>query len=192
MTVVPAGNGLTVTVTKTVDSPLRVQIQGPNGGTDANDRWCAPLIGSGGFVPWSAFNTKCWDGSGTAYAKQPIVSVSLLVPGANVSAVPFAFCLTSLAEGNGGGGAGGAGGGSAAGADGGIGYNVNGVPRSRTANLADGTGWFIDDGVSRCTVHGDWYTHQRVRRIRDLERRSGAQDERFLRDGRLIAARGSA
>jgi hypothetical protein len=101
MAVVPTSDGITVTVTKTVDSPLRIQIQGPNGATDANDRWCAPLVGSGGFVRWSTFNTKCWDGSGTAYANQPIVSVSVVVPGGNMAAVPFDFCLTSIREGAG-------------------------------------------------------------------------------------------
>jgi hypothetical protein len=101
MTAVPTADGITVTVMKVVDSPLRVQLQGPNGSTDANDRWCATLTGSGGFVRFGSFNTKCWDGSGKAYANQPIVSVSVVVPGSNMAAVPFNFCLTGFHEGAG-------------------------------------------------------------------------------------------
>ena len=59
-------------------SALRLQIQGPDGATSATDRWCAPIKGSGGFIPWSSFNTKCWDGTGTAYSGQPIVSASTI------------------------------------------------------------------------------------------------------------------
>src|SRR5437868_23521 len=64
-TVTPTMAGVFVQVTNRGTSTLRVQVQGPNGATDPNDRWCAPLFGSGGFLPWDAFNTKCWDGSGT-------------------------------------------------------------------------------------------------------------------------------
>jgi Glycosyl hydrolase family 12 len=49
-------------------------------------------------MPWTAFNTKCWDNSGTAYGKEPISSVSILVPGTNSAAVPFSFCLNNVGE----------------------------------------------------------------------------------------------
>ena len=99
LTVVPTSDGITLTVTKTMDPPMRIQIQGPDGATDPNQRWCAPLTGSGGFIRWNTFNTKCWDGSGTFYANGPIVSASVLVPGGSMTAVPFGFCLTSIKEG---------------------------------------------------------------------------------------------
>jgi cellulose 1,4-beta-cellobiosidase len=102
MTVVPKRGGLDVAVTNNASSPLRIQVQGPNGETDANDRWCAVLSGSGGFVPWSMFNTACWDGSGMPYAMQPLAAAVVLVPGDMASAIAFDFCLNSLAESDGG------------------------------------------------------------------------------------------
>jgi hypothetical protein len=98
-TVTPTLDGVTVNVSNSGQSPLRLQIEGPTGGTDANDRWCAPLTGTGGFVPWSSFNTECWSGgAGTAYdGKSPLTSVSILVPGTGSGATAFAFCLNSVA-----------------------------------------------------------------------------------------------
>ena len=99
MSVVPTLDGINVSVTNNGTSLLRLQIQGPNGATDANQRWCAPIFGSGGFIPWNAFNTKCWDGTGTAYKKEPIVAAMILVPG-GTAAVRFNFCLNNLAAAN--------------------------------------------------------------------------------------------
>ena len=99
LTVVPTLAGITVSVTNNTGAALRVQIQGPNGDTDENQRWCAPIFGSGGFIPWNAFNTHCWNGSGLPYTRQPIVALLILVPGA-ASPVSFDFCLNSLAESN--------------------------------------------------------------------------------------------
>jgi hypothetical protein len=96
MSLVPSKAGLYVQVKNTGGSTLRVQIQGPNGATDANDRWCAPIPGTSAFVPWAMFNTKCWDGSGTAYANQPLVAAMVLVPGGATAAVPFDFCIETL------------------------------------------------------------------------------------------------
>jgi hypothetical protein len=108
MSVVPTLDGMNVSVTNNGTSQLRVQIQGPNGATDANDRWCAPIFGSGGFIPWNAFNTKCWDGTGTAYNRQPIVAAMILVPGAT-GAVSFNFCLNEIGAASDPGGPGGGG-----------------------------------------------------------------------------------
>jgi hypothetical protein len=96
MSVVPELDGINVSITNNATNQLRLQIQGPNGATDANQRWCAPIFGSGGFIPWKAFNTKCWDGTGVAYNKEPIVAVMVLVPGA-AAAVRFNFCLNNIA-----------------------------------------------------------------------------------------------
>jgi hypothetical protein len=96
LTVTPTADGIVVGVQNRGGSALRLQIQGPNGGADPNDRWCAPISGSGGLLPWTMFNTKCWDNTGAAYAKQPLQSAMILVPGGNQKAVPFDFCLTNL------------------------------------------------------------------------------------------------
>jgi hypothetical protein len=98
-TVVPTGTGITVTVTNTGGSALRLQIQGPNGGTDANDRWCAVIPDGGGTIAFSDFNTECWEGgAGVAYTGQPLTAAIVLVPGDSTAAVPFDFCLNSLIE----------------------------------------------------------------------------------------------
>src|SRR5262249_12029096 len=71
MTATPTGSGVMVDITNNMASTtLRIQIQTPDG--DADHRWCAPVSGKGGMMPWSAFNTKCWDNSGTTYAGEPI------------------------------------------------------------------------------------------------------------------------
>ena len=94
--IVPMKSGISVQVKNNAGSTLRVQIQGPNGATDAKQRWCAPISGNGGFIPFSAFNTACWDNSGSAYAKQPIVAAMVLVPGGNTDPVEFDFCIQTL------------------------------------------------------------------------------------------------
>jgi hypothetical protein len=116
-TVTPGQAGLAIAVTNNAGSNLRVQIQGPAGETDANDRWCQNITGNGGYFEYTGFTTECWSTTapGTAYANQPIVAVMVLVPGDNMVEIPFDFCLTGLGEGMtatpiGTGGAGGSGG----------------------------------------------------------------------------------
>jgi len=75
-------------------APLRIQIQTQDGA----GLWCAVVNGAGGFIAWTDFNTACWDGSGTAYARQPIATANLQVPGGTVAAIPYDVCLNSLAE----------------------------------------------------------------------------------------------
>jgi hypothetical protein len=97
----PTSAGLQISVTNLGASPLRIQIQTPDGATNDQGRWCAIVNGSGGFIPWSDFNTACWDGSGAAYARQPIVSAILLVPGTTDTAIPYDVCLNGLSQGAG-------------------------------------------------------------------------------------------
>jgi endoglucanase len=97
-TVVPDGAGVTVDVTDSGGSQLRVQISGPNGASDPNDRWCVPITGNGDFIAWSSFNTACWNLSGSPYRGQPIAQIAITVPGSNIVAVPFSFCLNSFAQ----------------------------------------------------------------------------------------------
>lgn len=139
-TVTPTANGIIVNVTNTGASPLRVQLQGPNGATDATQRWCAPLTGTGDVtIPYSSFNTACWDGSGTAYAGEPIAAAQILVPGTNTDAVPFNFCLNSISDGTPvTGGTGGAGGMGAGGSTGSAGSSAGGTSGAGTAGSAAG------------------------------------------------------
>jgi hypothetical protein len=87
-----------VNVSNPGNSPLRLQLGGPNGDTDANDRWCATITAfdQAVLIPWAAFNTACWDHSGSTYAGQPIQNVDVLVPGATVAGA-YSFCVNSIA-----------------------------------------------------------------------------------------------
>jgi hypothetical protein len=91
--------GVLVNVSNPSNSTLQVYISGPNGSTDATDRWCATI---GAFdreilIPWTTFNTACWDNSGTTYAGQSIQNVAVLVPGGTVSAT-FNYCVNRIAS----------------------------------------------------------------------------------------------
>ena len=101
----PTGTGIVINVSNPGGSVLRVQIQGPTGATDATDRWCTLLtvFNQPVSLPWSAFNTACWNGSGSTYQMQPLQAVELIVPGGNVAAVSFSACITSLSFQTGGG-----------------------------------------------------------------------------------------
>ncbi len=93
-----SSGGVTVNVSNNGTSVLRVQIQGPNAATDATDRWCATMttFNQAVTIPWSNFNTSCWDGLGTRYSGQPLQEVMILVPGDDLYSVPYSFCLNSI------------------------------------------------------------------------------------------------
>jgi hypothetical protein len=93
-TLTPAGTGLAVTYTKTAGpATIRVQIQA------GSTRWCANLATSGATIPYTMFNTQCWDMMGTAYAKQPIETVQLIIPGPDAAAgVAFDMALVSVRD----------------------------------------------------------------------------------------------
>ena len=66
----------------------------PGGAT----RWCATLTASPATIPYTMFNTTCWEpASGTAYAKQPIEAVQLVAPG-DMAAAPLDMTLVSVKE----------------------------------------------------------------------------------------------
>ena len=90
----PTLAGLQVDVTNRAGSPLRFLINAQDG----SGLWCANVNGSGGFIPWTSFNTACWDNSGTAYANQPLSVASVQVPGGIDAAIPYDFCLNTLTE----------------------------------------------------------------------------------------------
>jgi hypothetical protein len=101
-TIVPTGTGIAVAFTKTVPSTLRIQIQGPTGETNDEDRWCYEIPGNAGpvFAPYAEFNTACWDGTGTDYTGQPLAAVLFTVPGSNMNATPYGYCIDGFADGN--------------------------------------------------------------------------------------------
>ena len=83
-------------ISNTFGSTLRIQIQAAGGDTDPSKRWCSPITSSSGVIPWSTFNTACWDGSGTNFdGTTPLQSAMVVVPG-DLTPVPFNFCLNSM------------------------------------------------------------------------------------------------
>ena len=111
-TIAIGGTGITVTYTNPAKSVMRLQIQGVGGDTPgtggATARWCATLSGNGGTetVTWAQFyggvsdtTQGCWNSGGNNPAVgTEITQVSLLVPGDDVDAVPFDFCLQSIGQ----------------------------------------------------------------------------------------------
>ncbi|HTQ07376.1 MAG TPA: hypothetical protein VMI54_26150 [Polyangiaceae bacterium] len=94
--------GLAINFSKTGAFTLRVQIQAQDGATNADHRWCYTITDAAGpvFAPYSMFNTKCWDGTGTNYdGTTPISAVVFLVPGAT-STTPYNFCINGFAAGD--------------------------------------------------------------------------------------------
>jgi len=113
-TVVPTSAGVSVDVTDTGGSQLRVQISGPAGATDPNDRWCVPIAGSGGFIPWGSFKHGLLGRIRQRLQRRaPHANRN---PGScsNSVAVPFNFCINSIVPSTGS-STGGTGGGGAAG-----------------------------------------------------------------------------
>jgi hypothetical protein len=148
-----SSTGIIINVSNSGASTLRVQIQGPNGDTDANQRWCAPItqFNQDVTIPWTAFNTMCWDNTGTYYSdsKGPLEAVLVLVPGDATAAVPYNFCINKLAlAGGGGGGTGGSGGGGSCTAAGTL----------QPTGTLTGTGWSAvrRDGVNYIVQSNVW------------------------------------
>jgi hypothetical protein len=79
-TVVPTGDTLELDWVYTSPSgSARVQL---SAGSSPSTRWCAMLTAPPNSIPYTSFNTKCWDpGQGTSYTKQPIDTVQLVVVG---------------------------------------------------------------------------------------------------------------
>jgi hypothetical protein len=89
------GSTITVSYVNKGGSQLELQLY------DGSDYWCSYLSASttptSETIPFSKFNTKCWDGSGTAFVSgTPITAVDLVVPGSAVAATPFDFCFLGM------------------------------------------------------------------------------------------------
>ncbi len=102
-TLLVQGTGLLVDFTvNSGEEGIRVQIEGEDGATNADHRWCVNLTGSQNTViPWETFNTECWDvESGVAFnpATDRLAKVILYVPdpGETGSTLPFDFCLNDI------------------------------------------------------------------------------------------------
>ncbi len=83
--------GLRVDYTNTARSPLRVQLI-----DTAWTTYCYELSPAAGtsYIPWSNFNTACWDDSGSQFSpKLPIIGIQMMVQGDSAAEVPFDFCL---------------------------------------------------------------------------------------------------
>jgi hypothetical protein len=95
-TVTPQGSGITVTFTNTSAAPtVRVALNADSTGTTS---WCAPVTTSPATIKYTAFTEQCYNATpGAAYAKQPIVSVQLSVPG-GASPAPVNITLVSVVE----------------------------------------------------------------------------------------------
>lgn len=99
-----ADTGIALNFSKSVASTLRIQIQGPDGATDATDRWCTTITDVGGkvHIPYDDFFTECWEGAENPvkYAGEPISAVVFLVPGAaEGNFTDYGFCINGFATG---------------------------------------------------------------------------------------------
>jgi hypothetical protein len=93
--VAPKGSGITVTFTNTSAAPVvRVALNADATGTTS---WCAPVTTSPATIPYTSFTQACYTPGGAAYAKQPIMSIQLSVPGGATSG-PVNVTLVSVKE----------------------------------------------------------------------------------------------
>ena len=94
--VTPKGSGITVTFTNTSAAPVvRVALNADAAGATS---YCAAVTSSPATVKYSAFTQQCYNPTpGPAYAKTPIVSVQLSVPGGATS-VSVNVTLVSVVE----------------------------------------------------------------------------------------------
>jgi hypothetical protein len=64
---------------------------------DNGTQYCATLTGRTGVALWSSFNTKCWDGTGTALTGAPTATtLNIQVVAPSTTAESFGFCVTSI------------------------------------------------------------------------------------------------
>jgi hypothetical protein len=89
-TVKTTGTGLAVQVSGTPTTGLRAQIG------DGTTTWCANMPSLTASIPWSMFNTVCYnpsDPTAKAYTVgTPVTNLQIVVPGSN-TATSFNFCL---------------------------------------------------------------------------------------------------
>lgn len=102
--------GIAINFAKSGAFTLRIQIQGPNGGNDENERWCQTITAaaSPAFAPFDKFDTKCWvaenpsstEEKGKPYAGEEIAAIAFTVPGTLDKETPFEFTINGFALGD--------------------------------------------------------------------------------------------
>jgi hypothetical protein len=108
-TIPSSATGIAVnwSVTKAPPTSFRIQIQGVDGASNADHRWCATITDTAGpsFVKFTDFYTKCWfvdsttDSPGNQYKGEAIDAVVFLVPGTEANLAPFDFTIGGFAPG---------------------------------------------------------------------------------------------
>jgi hypothetical protein len=92
--VIPKGSGLAISVTNSASSALRVLLA-VEGGTG----WCHVLTGAGSqTIPYTAFNTQCWNNEGVYYDGEPIDSIIVTASGSSSVDMPVDFCINELKD----------------------------------------------------------------------------------------------
>jgi hypothetical protein len=93
----PTGNGLMVSFAETgaASMKFRVQLRDDSTGTS----YCYNATSSPVMIPYSSFNTKCYDTTpdGSPYAKTAFTSVQILIAG-DAAAAAFTMSLTNVTE----------------------------------------------------------------------------------------------
>jgi hypothetical protein len=94
----PTQDGLVVNLSNPGGSKVMVNLQAAGSDGGASRSWCVQpsSFGSPMFIPWEKFNSKCWNNSGAFYAREPLIVISVSVPG-GLGDVPFSFCLDGIA-----------------------------------------------------------------------------------------------
>jgi hypothetical protein len=95
LTWTPTGAGLVVNIDNPGKSKLSVDLAGSSPSAPS---WCAQVteFGKPVLLAWEKFNTKCWDNSGSYYAREPLTGAKVSAP-AGQADVPFSFCIDGMA-----------------------------------------------------------------------------------------------
>jgi hypothetical protein len=92
-TVTPTGTSLTFTCSGCATPKMRAQLVAGS----ASSIWCADLM-SGTAIPYTSFKQQCYNVTpGAAYAKQPITSIEISIPG-SLAAASFDLTVLSVTE----------------------------------------------------------------------------------------------
>ncbi|HEV8548790.1 MAG TPA: hypothetical protein VGQ57_07180 [Polyangiaceae bacterium] len=90
--VTPTGTSLTITCTGCSSPKMRAQLA-----SGSSTQWCADLV-SGTAIAYTAFKKECYNATpGAAYAKEPIDSVQISIPGGAMDAT-FDLTLMTVTE----------------------------------------------------------------------------------------------
>lgn len=102
-TATPTHDGIELELDNPDGNLLRIQVEEPNADANPDARWCVQLDEVDGkvFLPWTSFNTTCWDPSGgTYYAGGAIETLMVFAVGEGPggSEVSFDFCIDGIKE----------------------------------------------------------------------------------------------